>query len=156
MRITYNPLEKFPFSSIIPTERDNYFRNQLIQGYVHDQGAALFGGIGLHAGLFSNAIDLMKFMSLYLNDGIYMDKVILPKSQIDKFTRSHFINNDNRRGLVFDKPSINPDEDGPTCDSISRKSFGHSGFTGTLSWIDPEQGLIYIFLSNARDLFHLE
>ncbi len=150
LRITYNPLDKFLLSSIIPTERDNYFRNQLIQGYVHDQGAALFGGVGLHAGLFSNAIDLMKFMSLYLNDGIYMDKVILPRSQIEKFTRSHFINNDNRRGLVFDKPSINPDEDGPTCDSISRKSFGHSGFTGTLSWIDPEQGLIYIFLSNAR------
>ena len=149
-RITYNPADKFPLSSIVPTENDTYFRNQLIHGYVHDQGAAFFRGVGLHAGLFSNAIDLMKFMNLYLQEGVYMNKDVLPKRRIREFTTSPFYANNNRRGIIFDKPSIDPEELGPTCDSISLSSFGHSGFTGTLAWADPDKDLIYIFLSNAR------
>ena len=149
-RIVYNPTDKFPLSSIVPTENDTYFRNQLIHGYVHDQGASFFGGIGLHAGLFSNAIDLMKFMNLFLQDGTYMNDKILPKRRIKEFTNSPFYDNNNRRGIIFDKPSIDPEELGPTCDSISLSSFGHSGFTGTLAWADPDKDLIYIFLSNAR------
>ncbi len=149
-RITYNPLNKFPLSHIIPTEDDRYFRHQLVRGYVHDQGAALFGGVALHAGLFSNAIDLMKLMQLYLDDGLYMGHSIIPSKRIRQFTTAHFEKYGNRRGLVFDKPSINSEEQGPTCDSISVRSFGHSGFTGTLSWVDPDKELIYIFLSNAR------
>ena len=149
-RITYNPLDKFSLSSIVPTENDVSFRGQLIQGYVHDQGASLFGGVGLHAGLFSNAIDLAKFMHLYLNNGRHMNHQILPKRRINQFTSSPFDYNNNRRGIIFDKPSIDPSESGPTCDSISLSSFGHSGFTGTLAWIDPEIDLVYIFLSNGR------
>jgi len=149
-RITYHPLLKYPISSIVPTENDMCFRNQLIRGHVHDQGASLFGGVGLHAGLFSNAIDLMKFMNLYLDEGRYMDDKILPKKRINEFTASPFSDADNRRGIIFDKPSIDPEESGPTCDSISLSSFGHSGFTGTLAWADPEKDLIYIFLSNGR------
>mgnify|MGYP001422299052 CR=1 FL=1 len=150
LRITYNPRSKFLLSSIVPTENDTYFRNQLIHGYVHDQGASLFGGIALHAGLFSNAIDLMKLMQLYLDDGNYLGQSILPEKEIKYFTSSHFEHSDNRRGVVFDKPSIDPDEEGPTCDSISAESFGHSGWTGTLAWADPSTEIVYIFLSNGR------
>ena len=149
-RITYNPLEKYSKSEIVPTENDRYFRNQLIHGYVHDQGASLFGGVGLHAGLFSNAIDLMKFMNLYLDKGRYMNAQILPQKRINQFVSSPFVYKNNRRGVIFDKPSIDPNESGPTCDSISLSSFGHSGFTGTLAWADPEKDLVYIFLSNGR------
>ena len=129
LRITYNPKSKFDLSSIIPTEDDDYFRNQLIHGYVHDQGAALFGGVALHAGLFSNAIDLMKLMQLYLDNGDYLGRSILSSNTINYFTTSHFKKNQNRRGIIFDKPSIDPEESGPTCDSISPQSFGHSGWT---------------------------
>ena len=122
----------------------------MIRGYVHDQGASLFGGVGLHAGLFSNAIDLMKLMQLFLDEGTYMHNQMISKKTINKFLSSPFSRRENRRGIVFDKPSINPDEEGPTCDSISLRSFGHSGFTGTLSWADPDEDLIYIFLSNGR------
>ena len=150
LRITYNPIEKNHLSSIVPTENDTYFRNQLIHGYVHDQGASLFGGIALHAGLFSNAIDLMKLMQLYLDDGMYMGKEILPAKYINYFTSAHFTKNNNRRGVIFDKPSVDPNEIGPTCDSISKTSFGHSGWTGTLVWADPSTNIIYVFLSNGR------
>ena len=150
LRITYNPLEKRPLSSIVPTENDTYFRDQLVHGYVHDQGASLFGGIALHAGLFSNAIDLMKLMQLYLDGGMYMGTEILPAKYINYFTSAHFTKNNNRRGVIFDKPSIDPNEIGPTCDSISKTSFGHSGWTGTLVWADPSTNIIYVFLSNGR------
>ena len=149
-RIRYNPVNKTSLSSIVPTEKDMYFRKQLIHGFVHDQGAALFGGISLHAGLFSNAIDLMKIMQLYLDDGLFGDQKILSKKSIENFTSSHFNHEQNRRGLIFDKPSIDPEENGPTCDSISLRSFGHTGFTGTMVWADPETELVYIFLSNGR------
>jgi len=149
-RITYNPRSKFNLSSIVPTEDDNYFRDQLIHGYVHDQGAALFGGVALHAGLFSNAIDLMKLMQLYLDNGDYLGRSILSANTIKYFTTSHFKKHQNRRGVIFDKPSIDPEEEGPTCDSISSQSFGHSGWTGTLAWADPSTEIIYIFLSNGR------
>ena len=150
LRLTYMPLDYFHPSLIVATENDDYFRNQLIKGYVHDQGAALLGGVALHAGLFSNAIDMMKLMQLYLNNGVYLDRQIFSEKNISRFTSAPFYTNENRRGIVFDKPSIDPDENGPTCDSISLESFGHSGWTGTLAWADPSEGIIYIFLSNAR------
>ena len=150
LRITYNPRLNFHLSSIVPTEDDQYFRHQLVHGYVHDQGASLFGGVALHAGLFSNAIDLMKVMQLYLDEGTYLGQTILPAKQIKYFTSSHFKHYDNRRGVIFDKPSIDPDEDGPTCDGISHESFGHSGWTGALAWADPSTEIVYIFLSNGR------
>lgn len=149
-RITYHPLKKFPINKIVPTEKDNYFRKQLIQGYVHDQGAALCGGVALHAGLFTNATDLMKLMQLYLDGGQYENMKLLSAKSISKFTDAPFSDSGNRRGIVFDKPSIDPKEDGPTCDSISLKSFGHSGWTGTIAWADPKEEIVYIFLSNGR------
>ena len=149
-RITYHPLEKFPINKIVPTENDNYFRKQLIQGHVHDQGAALLGGVALHAGLFTNATDLMKLMQLYLDGGVHNNKYLLSEKTLSKFTDAPFSHLGNRRGIVFDKPSIDPAEDGPTCDSISLESFGHSGWTGTIAWADPEEDIVYIFLSNGR------
>lgn len=149
-RITYNPLKVFHDSLVVPTEHDHYFRKQLIHGHVHDQGAALFGGIALHAGLFSNSLDLMKVMQLYLDNGKYMGDEIFSKKTIAKFTSSPNEKIGNRRGIIFDKPSLNMKENGPTFSGISRTSFGHSGFTGTLVWADPSTEIIYVFLSNGR------
>ena len=109
---------------------------------------ALFGGIGLHAGLFSNAIDLAKFMQIYLNKGSYDGEDIFDSYLVNFFTKSHFQYSGNRRGVFFDKPNIQNIEDGPCSVYSSLESFGHSGFTGTLVWVDPKEELIFIFLSN--------
>ncbi len=146
-RIMFNPIEKIALDYIVPTELDNYFRDTLIHGYVHDPGAALLGGVALHAGLFSNGIDLMKLMQLFLNKGNFMEKDFFSHKTLNYFTSRPFEDLDNRRGIIFDKPSIS-NEDGPTCDLVSSSSYGHSGFTGTYTWVDPEFDLIYVFLSN--------
>ena len=147
--IGYQPLEKWDLKRIAPTENDTFFRHQLIHGYVHDQGAALLGGVGGHAGLFSNANDLAVIMQMYLNKGVYGGDTIIDKRTIEKYTSSPYYNsNDNRRGIAFDKPVRNG-AGGPTCfGCASMKSFGHSGFTGNLTWADPESGILYVFLSN--------
>jgi beta-glucosidase-like glycosyl hydrolase/CubicO group peptidase (beta-lactamase class C family) len=145
---TYNPLDKFPASKIIPTENDKLFRNQLVHGYVHDQGAAMMGGVGGHAGLFSNASNLAALMQMILNKGTYGAQRFISEATITEFTRCQFCESDNRRGLGFDKPEMNYKKTGPTCQCVSSLSFGHTGFTGTIAWVDPEKQLIYIFLSN--------
>jgi len=143
---TYNPLEKFPLNRIIPTEVDNYYRYQLIQGFVHDMGAAMQGGVGGHAGLFSDANDVAKIMQMYLQGGYYGGERILEERTIEKFNKCYFCDKKVRRGVGFDKPQL--EDKGPTCGCVSRKSFGHSGFTGTYTWADPEQEIVYVFLSN--------
>ena len=147
--IGYNPLNKWDLSRITPTENDTFFRHQLIHGYVHDQGAALLGGVGGHAGLFSNANDLAVIMQMYLNNGTYGGDTIISSEIIKKYTSSPYYNtNKNRRGIAFDKP-VRDGAGGPTCfECSSFKSFGHSGFTGNLTWADPESGILYVFLSN--------
>jgi beta-N-acetylhexosaminidase len=147
--IGYSPLKKWDLSRITPTENDTFFRHQLIHGYVHDQGAALLGGVGGHAGLFSNANDLAVIMQMYLNKGIYGGDTILSSDIIEKYTSSPYYNsNENRRGIAFDKP-VRDGAGGPTCfECVSFNSFGHSGFTGNLTWADPESGILYVFLSN--------
>ena len=146
---TYNPLTKFDKNQITPTEKDNIFRKQLIQGYVHDQAAAMLGGIGGHAGLFSNSTELATIMQLFLNGGVYGGDTYFGDSTILEFTTAPYLNSvtKNRRGIGFDKPTTDL-ENGPTCDAVSMKSYGHSGFTGTRAWADPEHDLVYIFLSN--------
>ena len=144
---TYHPLEKFDSSTIVPTENDSYFRKQLLRGYVHDPGAAMQDGIGGHAGLFSNANDLAKLMQMYLNGGSYAGKRYIEEKTLEEFTSCQYCRRDNRRGIGFDKP-VTDDTDGPTCEQASPSSFGHSGFTGTVVWADPEHELIYVFLSN--------
>ncbi|TYP71546.1 glycoside hydrolase family 3 N-terminal domain-containing protein [Aquimarina intermedia] len=142
----YLPLNKFDKNRIVPTEDDQFFRKQVIQGYVHDQGAAMFGGIGGHAGLFANANDVAKIMQMYLNGGSYGGKTFIRKETLDEFNTCYYCDDDVRRGIGFDKPQLG--DVGPTCGCISMTSFGHSGFTGTFTWADPEQEIVYVFLSN--------
>ena len=130
----------------MPTENDTLFRRQQIQGYVHDQGAAMQGGIGGHAGLFSNANDVAKMMQMYMQKGSYGGKTYFSEDTFNKFNKRYFADDDVRRGVGFDKPSL--DDVGNTCNCTSDSSFGHSGFTGTYVWADPEAELVYIFLSN--------
>lgn len=143
---TYHPLEKYNPSRIVPTEYDLIFRKQLIHGFVHDPGAAMLGGVGGHAGLFSSAHDLSKLMQMYLDMGEYNGNRFIDTAVVKEFTKCQFCENDNRRGAGFDKPST--EDHGPTCKCISYSSFGHSGFTGTYAWADPEEEILYIFLSN--------
>lgn len=143
----YNPLQKFNKVDIPPTEIDNYFRNQTIQGYVHDMEAAMDGGIGGHAGLFSNSIDIAKIMQMYLQKGNYGGHRFFDSSTFDDFNTCYFCAENNRRGLGFDKPQL-VGQAGPTCGCASLTSFGHTGFTGTMTWVDPETEIVYVFLSN--------
>ncbi len=135
----------YDIKKIAPTEDEKIFRQRLIQGTVHDQGAALLNGIGGHAGLFSNANDLAKYFQMLLNKGYYGGYRYLKPETISLFTAKQFPN--NRRAIGFDKPT-SKGQSGPTCESASMESFGHTGFTGTIAWADPVYNLIYIFLSN--------
>ena len=132
----------------MPTENDTLFRKQVIRGDVHDPGAAMLGGVSGHAGLFSDAFDLAVILQMLMNYGEYGGKQYLLPSTILEFTRKQFPGKDSRRGMGFDKPMTEYDPNGPTCQSASSTSFGHSGFTGTYIWGDPANGLIYVFLSN--------
>ncbi|PKA96805.1 beta-glucosidase-like glycosyl hydrolase [Flavobacteriaceae bacterium MAR_2009_75] len=142
----YNPLNKISKDRIVPSEEDKYYRYETVQGYVHDMGAAMQGGVGGHAGLFSNAEDVGKIMQMYLQGGTYGGTRFLDSRTIKKFNTCYFCDKNVRRGVGFDKPQL--EEKGPTCGCVSRKSFGHSGFTGTYTWADPEEELVYVFLSN--------
>lgn len=140
----YKPAEKFSLDRIAPTENDLLFRKKLIRGNVHDQGAAMMGGVGGHAGLFSNARDVGVLMQMNLQNGYYGGlRYFLPET-VGVFARKQF--DKNRRGLGWDKPE--PDGNGPTSDFASPRTFGHTGFTGTAAWADPDQNLVYVFLSN--------
>lgn len=145
-RTTYNPLKKFPLDQIAPTEEDNYFRMQKVHGYVHDQGAAMLGGVSGHAGLFGNANDVAKIMQLYLWDGQYGGRTYFSGEVVDAFNTCYYCDKNVRRGVGFDKPQLG--DVGPTCGCVSMTSFGHSGFTGTFTWADPEEEIVYVFLSN--------
>ena len=144
--LTYNPLHKFDKSVVIPTENDNYFRYQKVHGYVHDMAAAMQGGISGHAGLFSNALDIAKVMQMYLQKGNYGGKQFITEETLQKFNTCYFCKDGNRRGVGFDKPQLG--NEGPTCGCVSLTSFGHTGFTGTMTWADPEKEIVYVFLSN--------
>jgi CubicO group peptidase (beta-lactamase class C family) len=144
--LTYNPLNKFPKSRIVPTENDEFFRHQLLQGNVHDEGAAMMGGISGNAGLFGTANDVAKMMQMYLQKGYYGGRSYFKPESIDKFNHRYFEEKGIRRGLGFDKPQL--DEAMATCGCISFKSFGHSGYTGTYTFADPETEIVYVFLSN--------
>ena len=142
----YNPLKKFDKSVIAPTEIDTYFRHDTIQGYVHDMEAAMEDGVGGHAGIFSNAMDIAKMMQMYLQKGNYGGQQYFSEATFTDFNTCWFCALGNRRGLGFDKPQISGG--GPTCGCVSMSSFGHTGFTGTIAWADPETDIVYIFLSN--------
>lgn len=147
--LTYNPLRYYAPSRIVPTERDTFFRMTLLHGRVHDEGAAMLSGISGHAGLFGAANDLAKLMQMYLNGGEYGGQRFIEKAALDEFTRCIYCAEGNHRGLGFDKPlsEYHPTRS-YTARSASPASFGHSGYTGTFTWADPENGLLLIFFSN--------
>lgn len=148
----YNPYLHFPLKQIAPTERDDLFRKELLRGFVHDEGAALLGGVSGNAGLFGTASDLAKIMQFYLQKGNYGDFNFLDEKTVDEFTRVQFPGNGNRRGLGFDKPylenSSRSSENAYPAPGVSPESFGHSGFTGVFTWVDPAGEILFIFLTN--------
>jgi len=147
LALSYKPLNYFSINQIAPSENDKIFRKQLVQGYVHDPGAALLGGVAGHAGLFGNALDLAKLMQMYLNKGELNGVRIIDSNVVKNFTACRFCPN-NRRGLCFEKPEPDVKKDSPVNSECSAESFGHSGFTGTFAWADPKNNLVMVFLSN--------
>lgn len=150
--VFYNAYKHFSRDMIVPTERDNIFRKELLQGFVHDEGASMLGGVSGNAGLFGTANDLAKIMQMYLQYGHYGGQQFLDSASVCEFTRIQYPENENRRGLGFDKPFIDNHENKlkdayPAVDA-SPESFGHSGYTGTFTWADPKNNLLFIFFSN--------
>jgi beta-N-acetylhexosaminidase len=150
--IGFNPYLKYPLSRIVPTEYDSLFRKQLLHGTVHDEGAAMLGGISGHAGLFTTANDLIKLMELYRRMGNYGGEQLIGENVMKQYTTVQFPENKNRRGIGFDKPYLNNAEleqkDTYPAKSASPESFGHSGYTGTFVWVDPVYEISYVFLCN--------
>ncbi len=150
--ITFNPYLYFPISRMVPTETDDFFRHESMRGFVHDEGAAMMGGVSGNAGLFGTTNDLAKVFQMYLQKGYFGGRRYISENTMNEFTKIQFRDNKNRRGLGFDKPLIdnnkNSLKDSYPATSTSKNSFGHSGFTGTFAWADPDNGLLYIFMSN--------
>lgn len=146
--LTYNPLKIFAKSRLVPTENDTFFRNQQICGIVHDEAATVLGGVSGNAGLFGTTLDLAKLMQMYLNMGQYGGIQFISDTTLREFTRYQYPENDNKRGLGFDKPMLKDKENGYTAIDASDSSFGHSGFTGTFTWVDPKNGILFVFMSN--------
>lgn len=148
-RLRYNPLDYFPKENIIPTERDTFFRKTLVHGTVHDEAAAMLNGVSCNAGLFGNAESVATLFHMYLRYGELDGKQYINSETVKLFTSYQFPENDNRRGLGFDKPPLEYTEGKSyIAKSASASSFGHSGFTGTFAWADPEHQLLIVFLSN--------
>lgn len=146
--LTFNPYQNYPLDRIVATEVDESFRHQLLHGTVHDEGAAMLGGISGHAGLFGTANDLAKLMHLYLYDGTYAGERLISPGVVSAFSKCKYCEDGNYRALGFDRPNKPGDPSGNTAPSAPETSFGHTGFTGTYTWIDPENQLVYVFLSN--------
>lgn len=144
--MTFNPAMKMPIDNIAPTENDITFRKRQVQGYVHDPGAAMFGGVAGHAGLFGKANDLAVMMQMMLNEGTYGGVNLISPETVKKFTKNQ--SRQSRRGWGWDKPNTEVGSGGSAGDLAPKSTFGHTGFTGTCVWADPDNNLIYVFLSN--------
>lgn len=144
--LCYRPTLKHPLKNIAPTENDTFMRRQTVQGYVHDETAAMLGGVSGNAGVFGNAGDLAKLCQMWLNGGTYGDVRVLSQQTVDLFTKTK--SPTCRRGLGFDKPDMENPDWSPTCDEAGPAVYGHLGFTGTVFWVDPDEQLIFVFLTN--------
>lgn len=146
------PQTKGYSNQIVPTEKDTLFRHALTKDWVHDENASLLGGVSGNAGLFATATDLAKLLQMYMQLGTYNGKRYISEETLKEFIKVQYPFNDNRRGLGFDKPSLNNQglsfSDAYPSPEVSAESFGHSGYTGTFVWADPKNKLVYIFLSN--------
>ncbi len=143
---TFKPWENYSTSSIVPSEEDKYFRGQKVQGYVHDMGAAMLGGVAGHAGLFGTTNDIAILMQLLLNDGYYGGEQYFSPSTVRTFCTRHPVC--TRRGIGFDMKELEATRSQNMCAEAPSSTFGHLGFTGTVTWADPENDIIYVFLSN--------
>jgi len=141
----FRPTNWFPRRRVVPTEVDTAFRRQLVHGTVHDEGAALLGGLSGNAGLFGNANDVAKLAQTYAWGGRYGTQQLFDKNLVDEWTRCQACP-DNRRGLAFDRPATNPSVN--SAPGASQRSFGHTGFTGTYFWVEPQQELVVVLLTN--------
>ena len=145
-RTGFLPLDRYAYTEIAPTENDKYFRRTTLQGTVHDMGAAMLGGVSGHAGLFSTSKEIGVLMQMLLNGGTYGGKRFIESRTIDKFTtRFH---KSKRRGIGFDMKQLDPDKKLNMSEKASESTFGHLGFTGCAAWADPEENIVYVFLSN--------
>ena len=145
--IGYKPLDRFDASQIVSSEIDTYFRHSELDGFVHDMGAAMQDGVGGHAGLFGNAYDVASVMQMYLQGGYYNGVQLIKPETIAAFNTCYYCEEGNRRGVGFDKPQLEG-INGSTCGCVSKTSFGHSGYTGTYAWADPEKEIIIVILAN--------
>lgn len=150
--LVYKPYLYFPIEKLVPTENDRFFRHEQLQGFVHDEGAAMLGGISGNAGLFGTINDAAKMMQMYLNYGEYGGERYISESTLKEWTNRHFEKIGNRRAYGFDKPFpknyLNNLYDAYPSPLSSDASFGHSGYTGTFAWADPKTGLLYLFFTN--------
>lgn len=150
--ITFNAYKHFPLKRVVPTEMDDFFRMEQLRGFVHDEGAAMMGGVSGNAGLFGTTNDLAKLFQMYLQKGYFGGRRYISEKTLNEFTRIQFPDNKNRRGLGFDKPLIDNDknelQDAYPAVASSKNSFGHGGYTGTFAWADPDNELLFIFMSN--------
>lgn len=146
--LTFNPYKHYAPNQIVPTEQDSLFRRQLLHTTVHDEGAAMLGGVSGHAGLFGNANDVAKLMQLYLNDGSYAGQTYIGGNTVSRYSKCQFCDQGNYRALGFDRPAKPGEPNSNAAPGAPVESFGHSGFTGTYTWVDPVNNLVYVFLSN--------
>jgi CubicO group peptidase (beta-lactamase class C family) len=151
--LTFNPLEKgIPLEKIVPTEVDSTWRMRTVHGTVHDESAAVMGGVSGNAGLFGTARDVATVMQMLLDEGEYGGVRFLRRATVERFTERQYSSGDNRRGLGFDRPMPGNDtlafEEAYPAPAASQRSFGHTGFTGAIAWADPECGVVYVLLCN--------
>ena len=145
--IGFKPLDRFESTQIVPSEIDSYFRHSELDGYVHDMGAAMQNGVGGHAGLFGTAYEVASIMQMYLQEGYFNGIQLIKPETIRDFNTCYYCEEGNRRGIGFDKPQLEG-INGSTCGCVSKRSFGHSGYTGTYAWADPEKEIILVILAN--------
>jgi beta-N-acetylhexosaminidase len=146
-RTMFNPHESISLEEIVPSERDDFFRYSKLHGYVHDEGAAMLGGISGHAGLFSNAYEVAIVLQAMIQKGSYNNQRLFSENSFNTFNYCYYCDNDNRSGVGFDKPQVEG-KHGSTFGGVSMNSFGHFGYTGSIAWADPDEEIIFIFLSN--------
>jgi CubicO group peptidase (beta-lactamase class C family) len=145
-RTLFNPLSKYSRNEIVPTENDSYFRIQKVHGHVHDMGSAMLGGVAGHAGLFTNAFELATIMQMLLNGGYYGNTQFLKPETVKLFTTRH--PRSSRRAIGFDMKDLSKDKNLNVSEKCSARTFGHTGFTGTFAYADPDYNLVFIMLAN--------
>ena len=143
----FNPYQKISIDNVVPSEKDEFFRYGKLQGYVHDEGAAMLGGVSGHAGLFSNSYEVALMLQTFLQGGVYDGIRLFDKKSFDLFNYCYYCDKGNRSGAGFDKPQLEG-KHGSTFGGVSKNSFGHYGYTGSIAWADPDKEIIFVFLSN--------